>query len=165
MKITLKNIKHSKFASQETLCFEASIYVDGVRRGFVENSGRGECNHEHWIDRTFGEKVYEYIKTLPEVPLPWDETETVSQSLDLIIDELMNDWLAGQEVKKQLRKGLLVVDNSCEEGQYHIFTHPMLKTNPEGLFNHLKREKKIDDDAVCLNLLPIEEAVQVYRMI
>ena len=57
MKITLRNIKHSKFASQETLCFEASIYVDGVRRGTVENSGRGECNHEHWIDRTFGEKV------------------------------------------------------------------------------------------------------------
>ena len=165
MKITLKNIKHSQFASHETLCFEASIYVDGKRRGTASNGGYGGCTDEYWDDREFGKTVAEYIKTLPELPLPWDNTKTMPQSLDIIIDELMNDWLASKEVKKQIRKGLLVIDKSCEEGQYHIFTHPMLKTNPEGLFSHLKREKKIDDDAVCLNLLPIEEAVRVYRTI
>ena len=120
---------------------------------------------EYWDDREFGKTVYEYIKTLPELPLPWDNTKTMPQSLDIIIDELMNDWLASKEVKKQIRKGLLVIDKSCKGGEYHIFTHPMLKTNPKGLFSHLKREKKIDDDAVCLNLLPIEEAVRVYRTI
>lgn len=165
MKITLKNIKHSQFASHETLCFEASIYVDGKRRGTVENDGRGGCNDEWWDDGEFGKSVYEHIKTLPEVTLPWDETKTMPQSLDIIIDELMNDWLASKEVTKQLRKGLLVIDKSCKEGEYHIFTHPMLKTNPDGLFNHLKRQKKIDDDAVCLNLLPFEEAIRVYRTI
>ena len=31
--IELKNIKHSEFASEETHCYEATLYVDGVRWG------------------------------------------------------------------------------------------------------------------------------------
>ena len=164
MKITLKNILHSQFASHETLCFEASIYVDGKRRGTVENDGRGGCNNEWWDDREFGKSVYEHIKTLPEVTLPWDETKTMPQSLDIIIDELMNDWLASKEVKRQMRKGLLVVDKSCEKGHCLIITCSKRLT-PEDFFSRLKREKKIDDDAVCLNLMPIEEAARIYRTI
>ena len=34
MTITVKNLKIAQFASEETLCFEASVYVDG-KRAFV----------------------------------------------------------------------------------------------------------------------------------
>ena len=75
MKITLKNIKHSEFASHETHCFEASIYIDGKRRATVSNCGQGGCNDEHWDDRTVMDAVYDYVKTLPPVEVEWSDAE------------------------------------------------------------------------------------------
>ena len=51
MNITLKSIKVCKFASQETLCFEANIYIDGKKVGFVSNQGHGGSNMYHFTDR------------------------------------------------------------------------------------------------------------------
>tara|TARA_R110000822_G_scaffold250108_2_gene377452 strand:+ start:533 stop:1048 length:516 start_codon:yes stop_codon:yes gene_type:complete len=168
MKITLKNIKHAKFASRETYCFTANIYVDGKRRGTVENDGRGGCNNERWDDGAFGKTVYEYIKTLPELPLPWDETKTMPQSFDLMISLLVTDWLTAKELKTEMRKGLLILDSKCKEGEYHIFTVPdtYLKHRTthgrEGFFDRLKRKGAIDEDARCLNLMPVEEATEIW---
>jgi hypothetical protein len=41
MKVELKNVKYSAFASQETHCFEATVYIDGKRVGTVSNEGYG----------------------------------------------------------------------------------------------------------------------------
>jgi len=38
MKIELKNIKHSEFASQETNCYQATIYIDGTIFGDILTS-------------------------------------------------------------------------------------------------------------------------------
>ena len=43
--LTLKNIKHAEFASQETHCFEATIYLNGKPAIKVENDGRGGADH------------------------------------------------------------------------------------------------------------------------
>lgn len=45
MKITLKNLKVAKFMSQETLCYQATIYVDDKKAGTAENEGHGGCSH------------------------------------------------------------------------------------------------------------------------
>ena len=49
MKLELKNVKHAAFASQETHCFEATLYVDGKRFATVSNEGHGGCNYEYPI--------------------------------------------------------------------------------------------------------------------
>jgi len=40
-KVTIKNLKYAAFASQETNCFEATIYVDGKRFCTARNEGSG----------------------------------------------------------------------------------------------------------------------------
>ena len=47
MEITIKNLKTAEFASHETLCFSATVYVDGVRSFTAENDGNGGCNFYH----------------------------------------------------------------------------------------------------------------------
>jgi hypothetical protein len=162
MEITLKNIKHSGFASRETHCFQASIYVDGKRSGTVENSGYGGCNDEHWDDSSVMDAVYDWVKTLPPVEVEWGDG-TMSQSFDTLIGELVNDWLTTKDIKREMRKGLVVFDSGCEKGSYRVFNHKMFKTNPQGMFDGLKRLKHVEADAVCLNVLPIEEAVRVWK--
>ncbi len=40
-KITIKNLKYAAFASQETSCFEGTVYVDGKRFCIASNEGHG----------------------------------------------------------------------------------------------------------------------------
>lgn len=43
MNITIKNLKTSEFASHETLCFEATLNIDGFDVAIAENDGQGGC--------------------------------------------------------------------------------------------------------------------------
>jgi hypothetical protein len=41
MIVTLKNLKVAEFASEETTCFSATVYLDGKRAMTVKNDGHG----------------------------------------------------------------------------------------------------------------------------
>lgn len=47
--VTLKNVKHAAFASEETFCYEATAYVDGKRFCIVSNDGHGGCDSQHHL--------------------------------------------------------------------------------------------------------------------
>jgi hypothetical protein len=47
MKIELKNVKFSDFASEETNCFRADVYVNGKKAGYCNNDGHGGCTNVH----------------------------------------------------------------------------------------------------------------------
>jgi len=101
MKIELKNFKHSAFASEETLCYEAKIYVDGKLFGEAKNHGRGGCTNI-WVEPSMREVqplVEAYCKNLP--PL---EVDGMTLPMDL---EFHIDLLAEQKVReKQLKRSL-----------------------------------------------------------
>mgnify|MGYP001185901096 CR=1 FL=1 len=102
MNIELKNIKYSAFASQETNCFSASIYIDGHKRGTVENSGHGGCdNITPW---QLGKEIEEYAKTLPSEEF---EGHTLPESADTLIGGLLNKWLEDRDLKRLCKKNVL----------------------------------------------------------
>jgi len=47
MKIELKNFKHYDRLSEETLCFVGNIWVNGIKCGSADNSGKGGCASYH----------------------------------------------------------------------------------------------------------------------
>ena len=71
MKLELKNIKHTAWASQETHCYQASLYVDGKPVAIVSNDGHGGADrdyaHPKFKDeyRATRRKVHEYFDGLP----------------------------------------------------------------------------------------------------
>ena len=59
MKLEMKAIKHSKFASQETYCYEGVVYIDGKKSIYVGNDGHGGSDRQY----TEGESMdYSLIK-------------------------------------------------------------------------------------------------------
>ena len=42
--LEIKGIKHAAFASQETHCFEGSLYLNKKKIGVVSNEGHGGCD-------------------------------------------------------------------------------------------------------------------------
>ena len=61
MKLELKNIKHSEFASEETHCYQGTLYVDGKRTALVSNDGHGGGDHQNSIN---GDKWEDTLKKL-----------------------------------------------------------------------------------------------------
>ena len=115
MKITLKSIKYSDFASQETACYQAKIYIDGKPFAGVSNDGRGGCDDVYPLDRVGDMKAWRARFDAIEADLA--KTEIVStiknadgtffsypNNLESECGRLMDEWHHMKEVKKILRR-------------------------------------------------------------
>lgn len=90
--LTVKNVKVAEFASEETLCFEASLYVNGKRAAVVSNDGHGGSHSYHVIDRA---AFAQAEAAAAGADLPFD-----FERLDQLVDNLVGDY----EEQKRLRR-------------------------------------------------------------
>src|SRR6187455_1012812 len=104
MKVELKSIKYAAFASQETSCFSATVFVDGKKAGEVENDGHGGSNTYHpW---QLKDTLDAYGKTLPLVKEDWCD-EPFTQDAESIISDLLMDHLAVRDYVRISKKRIL----------------------------------------------------------
>ena len=87
MKIELRNIKYADWASEETNCYRALVYIDGVKVGETSNDGHGGADmvHPHEV----AERIDAYAATLP--PLEWDG-HVIAQNHETIFGDLLAEW-------------------------------------------------------------------------
>lgn len=125
MKIELKNIKHAAFASEETHCFTASVYIDGKKAGIVSNDGHGGPDRHE--PSSLLRQLTEHAATLP--PLDMSEyfndggKHELAQSAETLIGDLVNEFLRKRE-NKRLCNGKTVCrlpGETYTEGQYTVF--------------------------------------------
>lgn len=153
MQITLKNVKYSEFASQETYCFEATIYLDGKKAGQVRNDGQGGCNF--YYPHSIEEAINAHAVTLPPVA---SGGITLNHDADWLIMDLMAEWLITRDLKRALSKKVLFTNS----GGAIMETKTMPK---ERLAFVLSKPEKYFETAVkILNLLPFAEALALYRL-
>ncbi len=105
MIITIKNVKFSEFASQETNCFEATVYVDGKRSFIASNEGRGGCD----MHRPLTAEGYKEMRTLIEAINAELKDKPVegydfNYDLDLVVGECFEEWQADKFIKAALKK-------------------------------------------------------------
>ena len=110
MKITLKNFKHLARLSEETLCFTATVCIDGESAGFASNHGHGGCTIVNITDLSL-RRMHEDEK--------WSEIVDA-----LTFEELRkkdNARLMGK-VKKQLTTDIIFTRKGEEfKGRHFIF--------------------------------------------
>jgi hypothetical protein len=167
MDIQIKSFKESQFASEETLCYQAVIYVDGVRAIAASNEGHGGCDNYQRLDITpaakaaFDEamaKIEAHVKTLDpidmskhgiEEPMDWDA--------ELFINTAVSDFSTMKYLKRQMIRRVVCV----EEGK------PAFELSWKGLKKlteaHIAKAEKQNPTAIVLNRLPIQEAFDLYK--
>ena len=140
MKLELKNIKYAVFASQETSCYAATIWVDDKKVGTVENNGCGGCDiiRPHAVEQRINE---------------WVAPETA----ETIFGELLLAWLQERDLKRLLARRILFTRN-----------HRVLQTNSFSSSIELKKRlgevgllAKLNAEEI-LNLLPFPRALVLY---
>jgi hypothetical protein len=106
MKIELKNFKFYDRLSEETMCYVGNIWVNGVKCGYAENSGKGGCSSYHHEGTTKsreliaeaedfcksnGTPLYDYLDELALQLLKKKEDEAIAK-----------------QMTKKMQKGILI---------------------------------------------------------
>jgi hypothetical protein len=111
--IELRNVKFAEFASHETNCFSATVYVNGERAFLAENDGNGGCDNYHSLRDSKGNTdrseellnaAEKYAESLPDEP-----KYNLAYSLEFLIDDLFSKWLEAKEVKRLTKNGKVLL--------------------------------------------------------
>jgi hypothetical protein len=157
MNITLKNVKFSEFASQETNCFEATVYIDGKRAGTVSNDGQGGCNR--YSPNTLYATLNEYAETLPPIVSRYFDRNNnpmiFEHDADILIGNLFDYWLHSRDLKKSLAKSILFIG---EDGKLWRST----QTDLQAALSRPDISQKLKAKQI-LNLMPFDTALSIYQ--
>ena len=158
--IELKNIKLSAFASEETHCYQASLYVNGEKWGKVTNGGYGGC------DNFYGEngRGYSDIATLnaligetyPPYTYGEDSSNSIKQDLEMVCGELLNQWLSDRDFTKAMKSKVLFTKPDVQ-GIWQIAVKKPLTFDTT-----LAKAKAAYPHYTYLADLPVDQAKAIY---
>ena len=155
MKIELKNFKFYEKLSEETYCFQANIWVDGVKCGAVENRGiGGETDYHHDgtdASRELIKQAEAYCLSLP--PIRWDspisgEMLELEMNLTRYLDEMVEVLVKKKEdetnakiLTKKMQKAILIGnDNIYREIGFKMPLKDVWQNHPD-YFKQVLNEK------------------------
>lgn len=166
LNIELRKIHYAAFASEETNCFDAEIWINGKKEGRAHNDGHGGMTS---IDpHSLSQKLDIYGATLPrEVTSIADDSDptgffTMQPDAENIVDDLLEKHLRAKDAEKEAKK--LQRDLQCRivytvKGKKGIYQTK--KLDPARIKAVLEK-RLIPDADVILNLLPFAEAKKVF---
>ena len=168
MKIELKNFKHAEFASHETHCYEATVWVDGKRAFYASNDGRGGADfyeplHKEGKDPKEARsefdavmaKVEVHCDTLPKWGSEFGGEDNCAFTPEILIGNIINKKLIEKDLKKSLKNKVLFV---TEDGIYQT-GYGQKKPADQNLIDMVREE---NPDAIILNSLAFGEALEIY---
>ena len=163
MKVELKNLKHAEFASHETNCFEATVWLNGKRAFFASNDGRGGADYYAPLEnQDRGEftsllnDLINYCLTLPKWGSEFGGKDDMDVTPEILIGNIINEMLDAKKLKKSLKKKVLFVN---ENGIYQTGYRGNRKVD-QNLIDMVKEE---NPDSIILNCLAFSEALDLYR--
>jgi hypothetical protein len=173
MKLELKNIKHSEFASEETHCYQATLYVDGKKMAEVKNDGQGGSDYQ-WALKPFTEKDLDKvrdwcIKNLPKWTSENDKKKEENDTdLEMWCGEEVNKFLVSRDLKRKLNKKIIYEQNK-ELWEYSFKGVKKLEQKHLISFVNGVAKAKVENNenwknvTAILNTLPFDKALEIYR--
>jgi len=178
--ISIRGLKHSEFASHETHCFQASIWLDNTRVCIAENDGRGgatDFNRTQTIkEETWSEFMPLLVREANRImPLLWEDEEWFtskdlppyvignsawSSNLECVVAHLINEELGKKEMLRRMKTKLLTYDTKEKK----VYARK-IKLDPKDPIKTERVKKSITESSpneIILNLMPEEEALQLY---
>lgn len=162
MKIELRSVHYSERMSEETSCFDAAVYIDGVKAGTVCNRGTGGSDEFNpWELQT---RLDAYGATLPKKVADFLDSATgkpfeMEQNAESLIGDLLTDYLVTRDFKRDLRNKLLFTKADGKLYQIKAKNAADLPT----LLEAAKAGRYAKDAVAILNTLPEADALTLYR--
>lgn len=169
-RITLRNLKVAQFASEETLCFRATVLFDGKPIAEASNQGHGGNTDIRALNgqQAKVQEAEKFAKALPPVISEFDEPHKPGQKmvlpmhLEFLIDELAAEMDADKRLRARFRsdyarKVMFVIGDDC---RYVKKLDLRTLTNRESYFAQIKQAHPT---AQILAELPEEQAFALWK--
>jgi len=159
-KLEVKNISYYARGSEETPCYNATVYINGKKAIEVSNEGHGGSDRQHTypeMQRGLLQEVNKYcIEKFGQET--WEHGgKTYSTDLDLehYCHKELYDWLDRKTLKKDLNAKFL-----CQEDK-ELFAYKKPKGYKEEGFKSFLNENH--PKAKCLNFMAFEDALKLFK--
>ena len=163
MKLELKNIKHANWASEETQCYNAVLYVDGDPFLMVSNEGRGGADRDDQDPRFKGDfpskygALREYCREAYKFKGFRDTW--INGSIELACHTLLEDHLESKFYKKVLKQVCFVDDNG------DLLSFPKRVKPSPTIYNTIREQRDDLKDVTFLNELSFDDAVSKIKSV
>ena len=157
--IELKAIKHYASMSEETYCYEANLYVLGVKVGRVSNRGHGggddwDGDHDKGFNHSWLAELDIWCrKTLPKWHSKWDDSYN-QKCFEVWCSEQVSDYIDSKEFNKLYNNKISFIEPNQKGLSYWN-----AKPTKETLTRLEKRHPQYD----FLNLMTKEEAFKIFK--
>lgn len=101
-RLTVKGVK--QFRGMEGYGFNATLYMDNKKVCFVMDDANGGCFKYEVSDKAKFAAIEKYIKTLPQATFGDNGEHSVDVSMDILVDELVNQSIESKEITKMMKK-------------------------------------------------------------
>lgn len=159
MKIELKSIKYAAFASEETSCYSATLWVDGKKIGDVSNEGHGGCDRFHGDQAAYAAADAWCKANLPQWTINGEPGDTpFPTDLEMHCGALLEEFLIGRDMDSGLRTKALFTDPD-RPGLFSVAYRGKIKPDARLFASVLDKTP----GAVILNTLPRAEAIAIFK--
>ena len=162
--LEVKNISHYERGSEETPCYNATVYINGKKAIEVGNDGHGGMDKqsqydgfEHgivqqaneWCINKFGKKSFTYQSDGEEKECFYD------MDLEHVCHDELYKWLDTKLLKKDLKKQYLFVEDG------HLMGYKKRANDTDTAFKHFFEKNHPNEK--CLNFLPFDDALKLFK--
>ena len=128
-RLTLKSFKTVKWMSEETICFTATVCIDGKVIGTASNEGHGGSTFIHYISDIAEQDAIAFAKSISPLDVKgWEFRADKGFSFDDLIDIAVERRDAADHAKKQLAsirrravKECWIIDATMKKGEFKSF--------------------------------------------
>jgi len=151
--VELKNIKVHHGLSEETFCFEASVYLEGKRIGTIANRGCGGAN-EIGITAIEEKRIDSWLKK----NLTYLDYDGNKRPMDFEMWSFLEveKHLQEKELKSLLNRSVVVMDDTCKHGECFRWNFKSYKKSKDeiidGVTNMLKSSQQYKNPKVLNNM-------------
>ena len=168
-RITLKNLKVADFASEETLCFTATIVFDDTPIAEARNDGHGGSTFLRALNGKAAllARAEAFPKGLPPTPpdlgQEGEDPHYIDMTLDFLVDELADAMHAERKVRAAFNRDIGNKVLFIKDGRLLFLKGIKLKAIADRAAYFAKLRSRQDQPIVILAELPADEAFAIWK--
>lgn len=159
--LELKNLKLAKFASEETPCYEATLYVDGERIAHLHNQGHGGGDHVRFLKTGFTQDDWNALEqrvaeTYPKIV--FEGHPPIDTNIECECHGMVWDHDERKDLQRQLRGNVLTMEE--RKGKKGIWEYRGKDWSDPRVKLLFQKQRP---GAIVLNALAFDEAFTLWK--
>lgn len=115
-RLTLKSFKTVKWMSEETICFTATVLIDGKVIGEASNEGHGGCTFLHFVSTSAEATAEQFSKSINPADIKgWEFMSDKGFTIDCLVDIVVEREMQKKDTARIVAK---IRRDAAKKAQY-----------------------------------------------